>query len=212
MATEDFAQMITLAELKPRVSSQQFSEFREKFQFIFSTDVNSDLNLPVRENNSDVARDLLRVSFRYLHQSSPVLMDLQTAFEDVARCKLSLVPLDLLQAQAKRLEDWLVPVIHEANLAACKQLVTDLREAMAHLDDVQDLRTSLCFLYLAHDKVQRELPSSPAWVASQRHALLRTYCAIVLMDDASAPMMRASFSRIPVSTRQYLQRARAGPG
>lgn len=200
--------MISLSDLKPRVHSQQLGEFYSKLFAIFSADLNFDLNLPVRENNDDVGRDLLRVSFRYLREDSPPMAGLKLSFKHWAdkRSHHALLPLHVLAVQAKKLEHWLEGI---RDLVDCKRLVMDLGAALFGLDEVQDLRTSLCFLYLVHDKVHREAPNCPKWAVVQKEAFFSTYCTVVLLDDSSTaagPSVASMFRSVLPETRQYLHR------
>ena len=202
---EEYDHIASLSDLKPRV--QQLGELYSKLLDIFSTDMNFDLNLPVRENKDDVSRDLLRVAFRYLRRDSPLLRDLEISFARWARkgSPKVILPLDVLQMQAHKLEDWLAPL---QRFVASKRLIMDLQEALTCLDDVQDLRTCLCYMYLVHAEVQHERPACPKWVHDQQEICLSMYCTVVLLDDAvseaGARVAPSTFSKILPETRQYM--------
>ncbi|CAE7444643.1 hypothetical protein AK812_SmicGene20131 [Symbiodinium microadriaticum] len=213
-----YEEMKTLSDLKPRVHSAELAELHSKLLEIFSVDINFDLDLPVRQNNLDVSRDLLRVRFRYLRSGSEQFVDLLKNFHSCADEGLhEPASVSTLQLLAGRLEDWLKSCSSESaelkrEAVACQRLTMDVGRALAHLDDVQDLRTVLCFLYLLHDHVRRVFPGCPSWVALDQRILLSTYSFVVLLDDAAAssPADNArGMSHIPNHTRQYLFRAKA---
>ena len=190
---EAYSHMISLEDLKPRVF--QFGELHDKFFEIFSTDMDFDLDLPVRENNDDVSRDLLRVKFRYLREDSPPMVRLKSLV--IESCfRRELLPRHRLERAAQSLAVWFLP-------GGSRRLLLDIGGCLRVLAGVQDLRTVLTFMLMA---ICNET-TYPHWVADVLRSLLSTYCTVVLLDDAvsdSGVRSRAFAScKLLPETRQY---------
>eukprot|EP00435_Cladocopium_sp_Y103_P016223 s183_g4.t1 len=192
---EAYSHMISLEDLKPRILSQQVGELHNKFYEIFSTDMNFDLDLPVRENNDDVSRDKLRVKFRYLREDSPPMICLKGL---VVECcfRRELLPRHYLERAAQSLADWFPP-------GGSQRLLVDVGGCLKALAGVQDLRTVLTFMLM----VICNETTYPHWVAGVLLSLLSTYCTVVLLDDAvsNSGVRSHAFaaSKLLPETRQY---------
>lgn len=168
----------TLEQLKERYNPESTLGFREFISIAISTDVNGDLDLPLRKGKEDTARDNQLIAFRDVSRSHEqykrVNQRMNNEFE--IRYDLNIDTLCSLASLAGKYK-----ANPQRELSHCALLALDLLDAFKRIDNRQRLRTTIAYLYFTLDHMH--LITSDANLKNGADYVFNSYISTVYLDD-----------------------------
>lgn len=176
---EHYRSIPTIEQLKERFNHEDCLSFEDFLITAIATDVNGDLDLPIRKGKEDVARDNQLIAFRDV---PPTHKQYQRIKEKIKSEKMIInyaVNIDAIRQYAKLSGDYKESKVKE--ISHCALFALDLCDAFTRIDSRQRLRTTMAYLYFTLDHMY--LMTKDEKFNQAANHVLKNYISLVYLDD-----------------------------